>query len=127
MLLLWTAAVLWTTLLNRIPGKVGDFQTIPLHSYREMKQTGNREILRSSFMNAALFYPAGLLLTAALPRRKKIPVTLVVMAAFSLAIEVLQHKHWGRRNSRSDRCPPGTAPPGAAPAEAFHKCCNGSA
>lgn len=92
MLLLWTAAVLWTTLLNRSPGKVGDFQTIPLHSYREMELTGNREILRSSCMNAALFYPAGLLMAAALPRRQRIPVTLVVMAAFSLTIEVLQHR-----------------------------------
>lgn len=91
MLLVWAAAALWITLLNRSPGVVGSFQTVPLHSYREMLHTGNRELLRSNFMNAALFYPAGLVLAAFLPARRRFPATLMTMAAISLVIEVLQH------------------------------------
>jgi len=67
-LMIWLAAAVYATLLNRSRGTVGAFQTIPLHSYREMCATGNREILRSNFMNVALFYPAGLLLGAILPK-----------------------------------------------------------
>ena len=70
---------------------MGDFQAIPFHSYREMVATGNREILRSSFMNVVLFYPGGLFLAAILPKRWRIPVTAVVFCLFSLSIEIMQH------------------------------------
>ena len=90
LLLIWTAAVLWATLLNRSSGTLGDFQWLPLHSYREMLQTGNREILRSNVMNMALFYPGGLLLAAILPKERRIPITVVILLLYSISIELIQ-------------------------------------
>lgn len=90
-LLLWTAAVLWVTILNRSPEERDAFQWVFLHSYRELQQTGNREILLSNFMNGALFYPAGVLLGAILPKRWRLPVAAAVLVAFSLSIELSQY------------------------------------
>lgn len=42
-------------------------------------------------MNVVLFYPAGLLLAAVLPKRWRFPVTAVVFVLFSLSIEIAQH------------------------------------
>ena len=89
MLILWGFAVLYVTVLSRSGGAYGSFRLVPLHSYREVLATGNREILRSSFMNALLFFPAGLLGAVLLPRRKKLWLVLGV-AVFSLTIELLQ-------------------------------------
>lgn len=91
MLMLWLGAALWATILNRSGETMGSFQAIPFHSYREMMDTGNREILRSSFMNVALFYPGGLLLAAILPKRWRLAVTVVAFAALSMSIEITQH------------------------------------
>lgn len=90
LLLIWTAAVLWATLLNRSSGTLGDFRWFPLHSYREMLQTGNREILRSNMMNIALFYPGGLLLAAILPKERRIPITVAILMLYSISIELTQ-------------------------------------
>ena len=94
MLLFWGCAVLYLTIWSRSGSSPYRIAWLPFHSYREMLQTGNREILRSSFMNVALFYPAGLLTASLLseqwPRRRKLMVTAIVFALFSLAIECTQ-------------------------------------
>lgn len=90
LLLIWTTAVLWVTLFNRSYGTQGDFQWHPLHSYREMFLTGNREILRSNMMNVALFYPGGLLLAALLPKERRIPSTMAILLVYSISIELIQ-------------------------------------
>lgn len=84
-------AVLYVTLLNRGGGTMGGFQWVPFHSYAEVLAGGNREILRSSFMNVVLFYPAGLLLAAVLPKRWRVLITVAVLGIFSLSIETVQH------------------------------------
>lgn len=87
---IWAAAVLWVTLLNRSSETLGDFQWLPLYSYREMFLTGNREILRSNMMNVALFYPGGLLLAAVLPKRRRTPIVVTTLLLFSIPIELIQ-------------------------------------
>ena len=89
LLLLWTMAVLYATVVSRSGGSYGSFEIVPLHSYREVLETGKREILRSSFMNGLLFFPAGLLGAALLPRRKILWLVFCV-AMFSLTIELIQ-------------------------------------
>ena len=90
LLLIWTTAVLWVTLFNRSSGTLGDFQWLPLHSYREMFLTGNREILRSNMMNVALFYPGGLLLAVVLPKERRISSTMAILLLYSISIELIQ-------------------------------------
>ena len=90
-LLVWAAAAVYVTLLNRGGGTMGGFQWVPFHSYTEVLAGGNREILRSSFMNVVLFYPAGLLLAAVLPKRWRVLITVAVLGIFSLSIEIVQH------------------------------------
>lgn len=96
MLLVWAAAVLYLTVWSRSGS--GSYRTewIPFHSYREVLAAGNREILRSNFMNLVLFYPAGLLLAALLPKRWRgwrLPALIVTFAIFSFGIEYAQY-HW---------------------------------
>ena len=89
----WAVAVLYATVLNRGGGAQGSFELVPLHSYREVIATGHREILRSSFMHVLLFFPAGLLGAALLPRIRGRALWLVLMAAvFSLTVEWLQFR-----------------------------------
>lgn len=68
-----------------------------LQSYRDAVITGNVEIYRSNFMNVALFFPAGLLMAALLPRRwprwARCLVTVLTLAAASVAIEYLQYSY----------------------------------
>lgn len=91
LLSLWVFAALWTTILNRRSGTDIALLLVPFHSYREFLDTANLEILRSSFMNVALFYPAGLLLAALLPKQRRAAVTIAVLAVFSLSIELVQY------------------------------------
>ena len=91
LLLLWTMVVLYATVVSRSVGSYGSFEIVPLHSYREVLETGKQEILRSSFMNALLFFPAGLLGAVLLPRRKILWLVLG-LAVFSLTIELLQFR-----------------------------------
>ena len=97
LLLLWVAAVLATTVTNRTVGATDAAYWLPLHSYREMLETGNREILRSNLMNVALFYPAGLLFMAALPKRwgyaRRLGLTVLLFGLFSLSIELVQYRY----------------------------------
>ena len=92
LLLLWAGVTLWATVLNRSPGTEASLQLLPFHSYLD---TGNRELLRSAVMNVALFYPAGLLFAAVMPKAWRIGRRLAVAAAvfclFSLLIEWTQY------------------------------------
>lgn len=88
-------AIYYTTIGNR--SESGDFRIslIPFHSYQEALTRNNPELYRSNFMNAALFYPAGLLATALLPKRwpgwcKCILVTILLMA-MSVGVEYAQY------------------------------------
>ena len=66
--LFWLGVIAFATIMDRTPS--GEFiapQLLPLHSYRTVLAGGNIELLRSNFMNVALFYPAGLLACELLP------------------------------------------------------------
>ena len=91
LLLAWIGAAVYVTLLNRSSGSFREFCWIPLRSYRELRETGNREILRSNFMNVALFYPGGLLLSAILPKKRRIPIAVAALLLLSVSIELVQH------------------------------------
>ena len=69
---------------------------IPFASYYAALHGGSREIYRTNFMNAVLFFPAGLLGCEILPRRwrhwkKAVPVT-AVLTLFSVGIEYAQYR-----------------------------------
>ena len=104
LLMIWAGVAFWTTILNRSRGAMVEFQMTPFHSYREWLETGNREILRSSFMNVALFYPAGLLFAMVMPRRwsigRRVVAATAVFVLFSLLIELIQYWYFlGRAES----------------------------
>ena len=85
---IWLAAVLLTTIFSRTP-RVGSANWLPLDTYRRVLQGDTTELLRSALMNVALFFPAGLLSAALLPRGSGRRMVLG-FALFSLAIEVGQ-------------------------------------
>lgn len=93
-LALWVAAALWITTFSRSFGTVYQPELIPFHSYREWIASGSEEILRTNFMNVALFFPAGLMAASLLPDhmppRRKLLLTGAVFCLFSLGIECLQ-------------------------------------
>jgi len=93
-ILLWGCAILWATVWSRSDTQMVGLRLVPLHSYREVLAGGNRETLRSNFMNVVLFYPAGLLFAAILPERCRIArrtaAAVAVFALFSLLIESIQ-------------------------------------
>ena len=70
---------------------------IPFHSYLELFETGNDEILRTNFMNIALFYPAGLLLAPQFPenwpRNRKMLFVGIAFALLSVVIEYAQFRY----------------------------------
>ena len=96
--LLWLCIVLAMTLKDRSVSIIPAAPLLtPFHSYGEVLRGGTPEILRSNFMNVMLFYPGGLLLNTALPRRWK-PwqrglLIAVLCAAASTCIEVCQYFH----------------------------------
>ena len=89
------AGILYITLGTRTNGEIGQIRLIPLHSYREVINGGNPEILRSNFMNTVLFYPIGLLATALLPERwcgvSRCVITILLCVALSTGIEYVQY------------------------------------
>lgn len=100
-LMVWFAAALWITTFSRSPGSGAAPELIPFHSYRKLLAGGSPEIIRTNFMNAALFYPAGLLAASLLPERRSRCTRLLAVgisfALFSLAIEYGQfHYALGR-------------------------------
>ena len=95
-LLLWLGAVMYLTVLLRMPGSSQATVFLPLFaSYREVLQGGQKELLRSNFMNALMFYPAGLLCCGILPDKwkgaVKIPCIGVAAFALSAGIEWIQY------------------------------------
>ena len=95
LLLVWLAAVLCITVLDRESGISHLPALIPFHSYWEMYQTQNWEIGRSNFMNVAMCYPGGLLLTFLFPkgwsRRKRLGAIAAVFLTLSIIIEFAQY------------------------------------
>ena len=93
-LTMWLAAVLLITVFERSVGDPVPAQWIPLHSYREVLNGGSRELLRTNFMNVALFYPGGLLVGQFLPekypRRFRVITVLLLGAVLSFGIELCQ-------------------------------------
>ena len=89
-LILWAAVVVYYTVMGRDSGTGAQWSMIPLHSYREVLNGGNPEILRSNLMNVVLFIPGGLLWNV-LSRRKSVIATLLIFGLFSLSIEVWQY------------------------------------
>ena len=83
--------------LRRTSGGDPQHQLQLFQSYREAALTGKVEIYRSNFMNVALFFPAGLLMAALLPRRwprwVRCLVTVLTFATASVAIEYLQYSY----------------------------------
>ena len=91
----WFGVVLWMTVLGRIPDVGYEAHWIPLHTYWAVLFGAHQEMLRSCFMNAVLFYPAGLFLAGLMPEnrsyRKGVLCTALIFALFSLAIELSQY------------------------------------
>lgn len=91
------AVILYTTVGSRSENLTEAPQLVPFHSYRAVRDGANPELYRSNFMNAALFFPAGLLGTALLPRKwygwcRCLTVTLL-FCAVSAGIEYLQYRY----------------------------------
>lgn len=95
-LAVWIAAVLWITVVSRSPGSESVAELIPLHSYRKLLAGGSPEIIRTNFMNTALFYPAGILAASLLPEHQPRCMRMlsvgISFALFSLAIEYVQFR-----------------------------------
>lgn len=94
-LLTATFGVIYTTLGTRTSGDSLQLDLVPLHSYREVMNGGDPELLRSNFMNAVLFYPIGLLATAMLPKRwpkrRRHALTITICMTMSIGIEYTQY------------------------------------
>lgn len=94
--LAWLAVIAVATLTDRTPGIIpADPELIPFHSYRAVMAGGNKEILRSNFMNVVLFYPAGLLACELLPKNwsqaKRVILVAILFALVSIGIEFCQY------------------------------------
>lgn len=87
----WAAVVTAYTLFGRTESSSG-LSLMPLQTYATVFSGGQRELLRSAFMNVLMFYPGGLLLLSLRPRWK-IPILLAVLLIMSVAIEVLQYRY----------------------------------
>lgn len=91
------ALVFFSTVSDRTTGNTLDYNLIPFHSYRAVMNGDNPEILRSNFMNAVLFYPAGLLtaslLPDKLPRWSRLLLTVLLYSFMSTGIEYLQYRY----------------------------------
>ena len=95
-LLTWTVAVVYFTVSSREGGQVYQYNLIPFHSYREVRNGGNPELYRSNLMNAVLFYPNGLLLAALLPKKwpawSKVLLVTVIFCGISVGVEYVQYR-----------------------------------
>lgn len=95
-LVLWFAALIAQTLLQRTPGPAQEPQWRLFQSYLDAF-AGEKELLRSNFMNAVLFCPAGFLTAELLPERwkngTKLVLILLVFTLVSGAIEWAQLRY----------------------------------
>lgn len=89
MLLCLAAAMMVHTLLNREPIHT-KVTLIPFQTYVTVFQGGEKELLRSAFMNVLLFYPAGILLLLLFPRWK-CGWVLAGLVLISVGIELCQY------------------------------------
>ena len=89
------AVILYLTVSERESAAVNGIYLIPFHSYREVLNGGNPEILRSNFMNVVLFYPAGLLAASLLsrkwPRWIRVALPFLLLAGLSVGVEYFQY------------------------------------
>ena len=89
--------VILRTTLQRGSGEGLQHRLQLFQSYRDAEITGNVEIYRSNFMNVALFFPAGLLMAALLPRRwpkwVRCLLTVLTLGTVSVVIEHLQYRY----------------------------------
>lgn len=89
------AVILHQTVWNRGGASENALYLIPFHSYREVINGGNPEILRSNFMNVILFYPAGLLAASLLPQKwsgwLRVVLPVLLLVGFSAGIEYYQY------------------------------------
>ena len=94
-LLCFLAVIAVATVGDRTGAGAVTVKLIPFHSYREVRSGGNPEIYRSNFMNAVLFYPAGLLcamlLPATWPKWSRILLTTALFAVLSVGLEGAQY------------------------------------
>lgn len=95
LLVAWITIITYATVSGREAAGHDTLSLIPFHSYREVLNGGNPEILRSNFMNAVLFYPAGLMSASLLPdkwpRWVRMLLPLLLFAGLSSEIEYVQH------------------------------------
>ena len=94
--LAWLVVIAVATLTDRTPGIIpAEPELLPFHSYRAVMAGGNREILRSNFMNVVLFYPAGLFACELLPKSwslaKRVILVAMLFALISAGIEFCQY------------------------------------
>lgn len=93
-LVIWAAVVIHLTLLGRSPDPELTHSLRLFDSYRVWLREGNREMIRSNFMNLALFLPGGLLLAQLMPRQwprwKRLLPALALMMLLSICIEWVQ-------------------------------------
>ena len=97
LLMLLITAVIYTTIGNRSQDYSQVANLRPFHSYREVMDGGHPEIYRSNFMNAALFYPVGLLAACILPKKWRdwcrCLLVMVLIFTISTGIECLQYRY----------------------------------
>lgn len=96
-LLLWVLAVGMQTLFRRTASVPAAPVWMPFQSYIDaLVAGGQRELLRSNFMNAALFYPAGLLAMELPPEKfrdtRRFLMVLGVLTGLSIVIELAQYR-----------------------------------
>lgn len=92
--LLWLAAVVYTTLLSRRAAAPQEPCFIPFYALWQVLNGGSSELLLTSFMNIALFYPGGVLVRALRPTGKHaggLPLTMLLFVCFSFGIEYFQY------------------------------------
>lgn len=91
----WMIGVISSTVSIRTVEQQMNCNMIPFHSYQEVLNGGNREILRSNFMNVVLFYPAGLIGVSLLPPKGKSwvfgAIIVNALVAVSIGIECIQY------------------------------------
>lgn len=93
----WIAVILYGTLGQRTEGgNLSEPVLTPFASYYAALHGGSKELYRTNFMNAVLFYPAGLLACELLPRRWhwlwKAMLVAAVFALVSAGIEFTQYR-----------------------------------
>lgn len=97
LLVVLMAFIFKLTLGDRSEGSNFQISLIPFHSYREVWAGGNPELYRSNFMNAALFYPVGLLAASLLPKKWPGWCNCLLAALFlmgvSIGIEYVQYRY----------------------------------